>query len=188
MKKFVIASVISLAAISASALEVGLTVGTNYAKSDNSNCGFIIGPMTCSQGQDRTEYGLTVGERFGRTTLTAGIATSTGGSPVTKATDGAFKSHRQNRYSLTAGYDLTKIGAVTVTPKVGVAYLDNSQNSYSHSNGNIASGYAMTVGLGASIPVTKQISVGLDYSRQYGQDRVQSFDGDRLTAGVVYKF
>jgi predicted porin len=179
MKKIAIATIIAVAATTASALEVGVTTGKNYAKSNSADCGFIIGPMTCTQGTDRTEYGVTVGEKFGRLGLTAGFARSDGGSPITQATDGAYRDQRQDRYSLTAGYDVAKFGAVTVTPKVGVSYLNNSRD---------ADGYAMTVGVGASVPVTKQVSVGLDVARQYGQDRVSQFDGNRVTVGVKYGF
>ena len=46
----------------------------------------------------------------------------------------------------------------------------------------------MTVGVGASMPVTKQVSVTVDFARQYGQERVQAFDGNRTTVGLKYKF
>jgi outer membrane autotransporter protein len=49
-------------------------------------------------------------------------------------------------------------------------------------------GYAMTVGAGVSVPLTKQVSFGLDVARQYGQERVQAFDGTRVTAGLNYRF
>lgn len=174
------ASIIALAATAASALEIGITTGTNLAKNSASRSHEpIIGPMTWSNGTDRTEHGVTVGEKFGRVGITAGFARSNGGTPITIATDGPYKDQVQDRYSLVAGYDLTKLGPVTVTPTVGVAYLNNARD---------ADGYAMTVGLGASVPVTKQIIIGLDYARQYGQDRVNQFNGDRLTAGLRYKF
>lgn len=179
MKKILIASAIALVATTASALEVGLTVGTNYAKNNSSNCGFIIGPMTCTQGTDRTEYGITVGKQYGKLGLTAGFARNDGGSPITQPTDGAYKDQRQDRYSLVAGYDAGKLGPVTFTPKVGVAYLNNARD---------ADGYAMTVGLGATLPVTKQVSLGVDVARQYGQDRVSQYDGNRVFASLRYKF
>ena len=46
----------------------------------------------------------------------------------------------------------------------------------------------MTVGLGVSAPVTKKVSVGLDFASQYGQDRVKSSDGNTVTVGLSYKF
>lgn len=179
MKKIAIASLIALLATSASALEIGLTAGTNYAKTNNANCGFVVGPSTCTQGTDRTEYGITIGEKFGKLSLTAGFARSNGGSSITRPTDGRYRDQVQDRYSLVAGYDVTKVGPVTITPTLGVAYLNNARDT---------DGYAMTVGIGASVPVTKQISLTANYARQYGQDRVNQFDGNRVNVGVAYKF
>ena len=115
----------------------------------------------------RNATGFTVGNSYGRLGVTAGFERFTKGA------------NDQDRYSLTAGYNVAKFGAVTITPKVGAAYLDNQRGT---------DGYAMTVGVGASMPLTKQVTVGVDFARQYGQDRVQSFDGDRITAGVTYRF
>ena len=138
-----------LAVGTAQAVEVGLTGTRDY-----------------SGNPDRTGYGVTVGQKMGAVGITAGFERFTHGD-------------RQDRYSLVAGYDVAKFGPVTVTPKVGVAYLNNT---------TAVDGYAMTVGVGASVPVTKQVSVGLDYARQYGQDRVSQFDGNRVTAAVKYAF
>ena len=179
MKKFAIASILAVTAISASALEIGVTAGTNYAKSNGADCGFVVGPSTCTQGTDRTEYGVTIGEKFGKVGVTAGFARSNGGSSITQPTDGAYRDQVQDRYSLTAGYDVAKFGHVTITPKVGVSYLNNARDT---------DGYAMTVGVGVSFPVTKQVSVGLDIARQYGQDRVNQYDGNRAAAGLKYRF
>ena len=115
----------------------------------------------------RNATGLTVSNSYGQLGVTAGFERFTKGA------------NDQDRYSLTAGYNVATISTVTITPKIGAAYLNNQTG---------ANGYAMTVGVGASMPITKQISVGVDYARQYGQDRVQSFDGDRVTAGVTVKF
>lgn len=179
MKKILIASVLACSAISASALEVGVTAGTNYAKSNGTDCGFVVGPSTCTQGTDRTEYGITIGEKFGNVGVTAGFARSNGGSSITRPTDGEYRDQVQDRFSLTAGYDVAKIGSITITPKVGVSYLNNARD---------ADGYAMTVGVGASLPVTKTISIGLDIARQYGQDRVSQYDGNRAIASLRYRF
>jgi hypothetical protein len=149
MKKFAIATVIALAATAASALEVGVTTARDYA------------------GTNRNATGVTVGEKFGAVTLTAGFD---------RATLGA---NDQDRYSLVAGYNVAKLGPVTVAVKGGAAYLNNQTGQ---------DGYAALVGVGASVPVTKQISLTVDATRQYGQDRVTSFDGNRVTAGVKYSF
>ncbi len=149
MKKIAIASLLALAATAASAAEIGVTGTRDYS------------------GTDRNFTGVTLGQSFGKLGVTAGFERST------------VTNNDQDRFSVVAGYDVAKVGPVTVTPKIGAAYLNNQTG---------ADGYAMTVGLGASVPVTKKVSVGLDVARQYGQDRVSQFDGTRVTAGVRYKF
>ena len=150
MKKIAIASILALAAISASALEVGVTSSTDY-----------------SGASQRQGFGATVGQQYGKVGVTAGFERFQKDS-----TD-------QDRYSLVAGYDVAKLGNVTITPQVGVAYLNNQTGS---------DGYAMTVGVGATVPVTKQVSFGLGVTHQSGQDRVSASDGNRVTAGLKYRF
>ena len=147
--KKLIAMALILAAGAASAFEVGVTGTRDYA------------------GTDRNGGGITIGEKVGSIGVTAGFERFTSGS------------NDQDRYSVVAGYDVAKFGPVTVTPKVGVAYLNNQTGS---------DGYALTVGVGASVPVAQKISLGLDYARQYGQDRVNSFDGNRVTVSARYAF
>lgn len=166
MKKILIATAIALAATAASALEVGITTTRDYSTSATVDCGFIAGPSTCAT-QNRNSTGITVGEKFGKVGVAAGFERFTKGT------------NDQDRFSLTAGYDVAKISTATVAVKTGVAYLNNQTGS---------NGYAMTVGAGVTVPVTKQVSVGLDVARQYGQDRVSQFDGNRVTAGVTYRF
>ena len=149
MKKFAIASLLALAAVSASAVEVGIT-GTRDYSGDNRNFG-----------------GITIGQHYGAASATLGAERTTVGG------------NDQNRFSLVGGYDVAKFGPVTVTPRLGVAYLENQTGS---------DGYALTVGVGASVPVTQKVSVGLAVDRQYGQDRVDQFNGNRVTASVNYRF
>jgi opacity protein-like surface antigen len=150
MKKIAIASLIALAATAASALEIGTSVTRDYSGAENRNGG-----------------GITLGNQYGKVGVTAGFERFTRGN------------NDQDRFSLVAGYDVAKVGPVTVTPKVGVAYLNNQTGD---------NGYAMTVGVGASLPLTKQVSIGLDVARQYGQDRVSASDGNTVTAGLKYRF
>jgi hypothetical protein len=149
MKKILIAATIALAATAASALELGVTAGRDYA------------------GDNRNDVGVTLGQQYGAYNATAGVERSTVGE------------NDQNRWSLVGGYDVAKFGSVTITPKVGVVYLDNQKGP---------DGYAMTVGVGASMPITQTVSVGVDIARQYGQDRVEQYNGNRATVAVKYKF
>jgi hypothetical protein len=118
-------------------------------------------------GDNRNAAGFTVGQKFGAVSMTAGFDRATLGT------------NDQDRYSVVAGVDVAKLGPVTVGVRAGGAYLNNQTG---------ADGYAAVVGVGASVPVTKQVSLTVDVTRQYGQDRVQSFDGDRVTAGLKYRF
>jgi hypothetical protein len=149
MKKIAIASLIALAAVSASALEVGVTAAREYT------------------GTNTDGMGITLGQKFGKVGVTAGFERFT------------KEVNDQDRLSLTAGYDIAKFGPVTVTPKVGVAHLNNS---------GAVDGYALTLGVGASVPLTKTIDLTVDARRQYGQDRVNAFDGNTVTAGLKVKF
>jgi hypothetical protein len=116
-----------------------------------------------SAASKATGTGFTVGQKIGTVGVTGGFERFTG----------------QDRYSVTAGYDLYKFGPVTVTPKLGVAYLNNAHT---------ADGSALTFGIGATLPLTKQTSLTVDATRQYGQDSVQGSDGNRVTAGLKYRF
>lgn len=150
MKKLAIATVIALAASAASALELGVSTSRDYSGAEN-----------------RNGAGLSLTQRFGAVGVAAGFDRFTKGE------------NDQDRYSVVAGYDVAKFGPVTVTPKLGVAYLNNQVGD---------NGYAMTVGAGVSTPLTKTVSVGLDVARQYGQDRVKSSDGNTVKVGLSYKF
>lgn len=113
--------------------------------------------------RDTTGTGITVGQKVGAVGVTAGFDRFSG----------------QDRFSLTTGYDIAKFGPVTITPKIGIAYLNNDSS---------ADGTALTVGLGAEMPVTKQVSLTLDAVHQHGQNRVSGYDGNRVSAGFKYRF
>jgi opacity protein-like surface antigen len=153
MKKFAIATALVLAAGTASALEFGVTATRGDTTGDTRNYG-----------------GVTLGQSFGKLNATAGFERSTVGV-----------QGNQNRWSLVGGYDVAKVGPVTITPKLGYAYLDNQTPG-------IDNGSAGTVGVGFSVPVAQKVTVGLDYAYQKGQDRVSQFDGNRVTASVKYRF
>ena len=150
MKKLAIASIIALAATAASALELGVSTTRDYSGEPN-----------------RNGAGLSLTQRYGKVGVTAGFDRFTKGA------------NDQDRFSLVAGYDVAKVGAFTLTPKLGVAYLNNQVGQ---------DGYAMTVGAGVSTPLTKSVSLGLDVAHQKGQDRVRSSDGNTVTVGLSYKF
>ena len=115
----------------------------------------------------RNSVGLTVGKTLGTVNVGLGFSRSTD------------TQNNQNRFSLGGGVNLMQLGPVLVTPNANLVYLNNSQS---------ANGYAMTAGVDLSMPITKRLDGYVDYSHQFGQDRVSRYDGGAVSAGVRYKF
>ena len=115
---------------------------------------------------DRSSYGVSIGQKFGQYGVTASF-------------DDYTKNMHQKKYSVVGSYDVTKLGQATVAAKGGVAYLDNKVGF---------DGYAGLVGVGVSYPVMKQVSATADLVHQYGQGRVESFNGNKLSVGLKYSF
>jgi opacity protein-like surface antigen len=151
MKKITLATLLALAVGSASAVELGVTAQRDY-----------------SQNPDRNGFGITLGQQYGKTSVTGGFERYTQNANDT------------NRYSLVGGYDIAKFGPVTITPKVGVAYIDPTTTS---------NGWQGTVGVGASYAVTKNVALTADYRYQTAlQTRVDNFNGSVISAGVKIGF
>jgi opacity protein-like surface antigen len=151
MKKIALATMLALAVGSASAVEVGVTANRDY-----------------SQNQDRNGFGVTVGQNYGKASVTGGFERYTQNANDT------------NRYSLVGGYDIAKFGPVTVTPKVGVAYIDPTTTS---------NGWQGSVGVGASYAINKTVALTADYRYQTAlQTRVDNFNGSVISAGVKVGF
>jgi hypothetical protein len=118
-------------------------------------------------GADRNGQGLSLGTTVGGFGVKAAFERTTKGA------------NDQDRMSLTASRELLKVGGVSLAATAGVAHLNNQTG---------ASGYAMTVGAGASLPLTKTMAATVDVTRQYGQDRVEAFNGNRVTVGIKHSF
>ena len=127
----------------------------------------VTGTRDYSGTSDRTGYGITLGQKFGAVGVEAGY------DRFTQSTND------QDRYSVVGSYDVTKIGPVTLAIKGGVAYLNNQ---------TVSNGYAVTAGVGASVPVVKNLAATVDYRRQEGQSRVSTFDGNQVAVGLKYSF
>jgi hypothetical protein len=153
MKKLLVAAAILAAFSSAQAVEVGVFAGEDVSHQDSA--------------VNHSNFGATAGEHFG---------------PVSASLEYARLNQtgaNQNKYSVVAGYDVVKVGNITVTGKVGASYLDNQV---------AADGYAGRVGVGASVPLASKVSGTVDFYHQVGQERVKSFNGNTVTAGVKYSF
>jgi opacity protein-like surface antigen len=96
MKKLAIASLLALAAVSASAVEVGVNGSYDFGGSN-----------------ERPGGGVTLGEKFGKFGVTAGF-------------DRYTKGMDQNKWSLVGSYDVATVAGTTLAVKAGGAYIDNS--------------------------------------------------------------
>ena len=151
MKKLVLALVLAGAVSSAYALDLGI-VGTT--------------DVVNGQGATRNGFGINVTQHF------------THGLSLTGEYDRQTKTGL-NKWDLIGGYDVTKIGAATLTAKAGLAYVDPAQGQ---------TGYAGLVGAGVTLPVTQNVSATADYRYQYGQDRVKFDNGNSVLVGLKYTF
>lgn len=148
----------------AMALSMGL-IGTASAVNFGVNGGVVTG------SNDGGIAGVTIGEKFGKFSVDAGFAR--GWQSVTTS----------DRWTLVGGYDVAKVGGVTVTPKIGYAYLNNSSSTAANS---VPSGSAGLVGVGFSAPITKQVSATVDYAYQFSNS--SSNNTNVITAGLKYSF
>ena len=117
MKKIAIATLLALAAVSASAVEVGVVGGTDFLDNNHTH----------------GTYGLTVGQHFNAFSVTAeGLREEKGDT---------------NKFSLVGGYDVTKLGSATVTAKAGATYLDQSAITAKHNRyvGLVGAGLSVPV-------------------------------------------
>jgi hypothetical protein len=126
-----------------------------------------VNGVESTAGTNRYGYGLTVGQKMGDFGVTAGVSRF------------FRETNDQTRWSLVADKQVFALGPVGVTGRAGVAWLDNK-------TGN--DGGAVTLGAGASVPVTKKVSVGVSVDHQFGQNRVSQFNGNIVTAGVKVGF
>jgi outer membrane autotransporter protein len=120
-----------------------------------------------SGANNQNGVGITVGDKAGKL----------GGAVGFQRFDRGTNTY--DRHTLIGSYDVANIGPATVAVRGGAAYIDPKTGS---------TGLAAVVGAGVSVPLNKTFSVGLDVTRQYGQDRVSQFDGNMVTAGVKMSF
>ena len=149
MKKLFATLALSLFAASTMAWEMGVTGGRDFSSPDRNYAGF------------------TLGKSLGLVSVTAGYHRAVLGD------------NDQDRFSVTAGYDVAKVGPVTITPVVGLAYLNNQTS---------ANGLALAAGVEASLPIYKKVDLVVDWTHQVGQSRVNASNGNRVSAGVRYAF
>jgi len=146
------------------ALSMGL-INTASAVNFGVNGGVMTG------GNDGGLAGVTVGEKWGKFGVDAGFARGWG------------QDTTQDRWTLVAGYDVAKVAGVTVTPKVGYGYIDNSNTTIANA---APSASVAIVGLGGSLPITKNISATADYAYQFSGS--SNNNANVITGGLKYSF
>ena len=140
-------------------------MGTASAVNFGVNGGVMTG------GNDGGIAGVTVGEKWGKIGVDAGFARGWG------------QDTTQDRWTLIAGYDVAKVAGVTVTPKVGYGYIDNSNTTIANA---APSASVAIVGLGGSLPITKSISATADYAYQFSGS--SNNNANVITGGLKYSF
>lgn len=101
------------------------------------------------------------------------------GAQVTVGADRTISGPDVNRFNATAGYTVGKVAGVSITPKAGIAYVarDGAQD-----------GLVGLYGVGAALPINKQVSLFADYAYQKGQSKVGDLDGSIVSFGLNVKF
>jgi hypothetical protein len=113
---------------------------------------------------DQNGYGIQVSENWNKWSLTA----------QADRFDGV-----QDQFSVIAGYEVAKVWRVSLDAQAGVSYI------YAE---NTKDGLTSVVGLSATMPVIKNVSVTTDLRRQIGMDAMKQYDGTSLGVGIKYKF
>lgn len=130
----------------------------------------VTGRMFVRDGVDRNNIGFSIGQRFNQWNIV-------GRYDYVNLNN---NSHA-NRWSILGGYDLGKVGNLTVTPKLGVSYLDNPAGR--------VDGLVALYGVGATLPITKEISATADLLRQHNlQNRTEIYKTNFISLGLKYSF
>ena len=84
-----------------------------------------------------------------------------------------------NRYAIGADYSIGSIGPVNFSGTGSGVYQQTT---------NAKSGYGLSVGLVASVPVYKNVTLDATVERFIGQNRISNFNGINTTVGLSAKF
>jgi len=134
--------------------------------------GIIGGEVFNANKHASNAAGLTIGENFGK----FGLAVEADHNFSKKVSTNA------DRYSLIGSYNLAKIGHANIAVKAGVDYLSQRSGS------TLPAGYGLLAGVGATVPVTKTVSLTADYRYDAGQSRVKAENGNQFLVGLKYAF
>jgi opacity protein-like surface antigen len=109
-------------------------------------------------------FGLTASQRFGTKGVYLGYD--------------RFPDINYSKYTVQGGLDVATAGSALLTIKSGIAYLDSRYRD----------GFALLLGVGATFPLTDKLSITADYRHQWGQEKVNKYNGNQVIFGVTYSF
>ena len=84
-----------------------------------------------------------------------------------------------DQYALTGTRELTKVGPMAVSVKVGAGFVDRVAGE---------DGYALTAGLVADLPLSKTTSIVASAERRFGQERINDLSGNTFSVGLKHSF
>ena len=84
-----------------------------------------------------------------------------------------------NRYAVGKSFQVAKVGPVAVSAAVAGVYQDTHTGQ---------SGYGLTAGAKATLPVTKSVDLVAGVERFVGQERVNQYSGTTGVVGLNVKF
>lgn len=116
---------------------------------------------------DVNGVGISVGESWNKVSLTA------------SAERFDVVGGNQDQISLVAGYQLLKVAGISVEGQFGATYITSDVAK---------DGLTTVVGLGASMPVFRGVSIGADVRRNVGIDSMKVHDGTTVGVGLRYSF
>jgi hypothetical protein len=112
-------------------------------------------------------FGLSASQSWGNVSLTAAVDRFEVGSKVS------------DHVTVLAGYTVAKVWGVTIEGQAGVAYIQSD---------TLNDGLTSVIGIGASMPLTKSLSLVADARRTVGIEDMKVHNGTGLGLGIRYSF
>ena len=112
-------------------------------------------------------YGLTVGQQFCNASVTASVTLD--------------NKSNVNKYGVVGAYDVVTYKTITFYVEGGASYLINDSIG-------VESRIVGLAGIGASVPINKNLSVYSEYTYQHGNSNANLYNGSSLITGVKYSF
>lgn len=110
-----------------------------------------------------------------------GIALSSTVQKVTVAAsaDRYKKGTDVDAYGLSAGYEMFKLGKLSISGQLGASFLDVERGK---------NGWAATVGLGVAYPLTKNFALVAEATRVMPEDKIKSQEATLVSFGLRTSF